>query len=42
MIEPNAWVIGWNEFIRLLFAVFIGGLIGIERSFTTRPPDSAR
>ena len=31
MIEPNAWVIGWNEFIRLLFAVFIGGLIGIER-----------
>ena len=31
MIEPNAWVIGWNEIIRLLFAVFIGGLIGIER-----------
>ena len=31
MIEPNAWVIGLNEIIRLLFAVFIGGLIGIER-----------
>jgi len=31
MIEPNAWVIGLNEVIRLLFAVFIGGLIGIER-----------
>ena len=30
MIEPNAWVIGLNEIIRLLFAVFIGGLIGIE------------
>jgi putative Mg2+ transporter-C (MgtC) family protein len=31
MIEPNAWAIGLNEIIRLLFAVFIGGLIGIER-----------
>jgi len=31
MIEPNAWVIGLNEIIRLLVAVFIGGLIGIER-----------
>jgi putative Mg2+ transporter-C (MgtC) family protein len=31
MIEPYAWVIGLNEIIRLLFAVFIGGLIGIER-----------
>jgi putative Mg2+ transporter-C (MgtC) family protein len=31
MIEPNAWVIGLNEIIRLLFAMFIGGLIGIER-----------
>jgi putative Mg2+ transporter-C (MgtC) family protein len=31
MIEPNAWVIGLNDIIRLLFAVFIGGLIGIER-----------
>ena len=31
MIEPNAWIIGLNEIIRLLFAVFIGGLIGIER-----------
>lgn len=31
MIEVNAWVIGLNEIIRLLFAVFIGGLIGIER-----------
>jgi putative Mg2+ transporter-C (MgtC) family protein len=31
MTEPNAWLIGLNEIIRLLFAVFIGGLIGIER-----------
>jgi putative Mg2+ transporter-C (MgtC) family protein len=31
MFEVNAWVIGLNEIIRLLFAVFIGGLIGIER-----------
>ena len=31
MVEPNAWMIGLNEIIRLLFAVFIGGLIGIER-----------
>jgi putative Mg2+ transporter-C (MgtC) family protein len=31
MTEPNAWTIGLNEIIRLLFAVFIGGLIGIER-----------
>ena len=31
MVEPNALTIGLNEIIRLLFAVFIGGLIGIER-----------
>jgi putative Mg2+ transporter-C (MgtC) family protein len=31
MTEPNAWIIGLNEIIRLLFALLIGGLIGIER-----------
>jgi putative Mg2+ transporter-C (MgtC) family protein len=31
MAEPNALVIGLNEIIRLLFALLIGGLIGIER-----------
>ena len=31
MMESNALIIGLNEIIRLLFAVFIGGLIGIER-----------
>jgi putative Mg2+ transporter-C (MgtC) family protein len=31
MIEPNAWIIGLNEIIRLLFAMLVGGLIGIER-----------
>jgi putative Mg2+ transporter-C (MgtC) family protein len=31
MIEPNAWEIGLNEIIRLLFALLVGGLIGIER-----------
>ena len=31
MIEPNAWIIGLNEIIRLVFALIVGGLIGIER-----------
>lgn len=31
MVEPNTWIIGLHEITRLLFAMFIGGLIGIER-----------
>lgn len=31
MIEPNAWIIDLNEIIRLVFALIVGGLIGIER-----------
>jgi putative Mg2+ transporter-C (MgtC) family protein len=31
MIEPDALAIDLNEIVRLLFALFIGGLIGIER-----------
>jgi len=31
MVEPNAFIIGLNEVIHLLFALFVGGLIGYER-----------
>ena len=38
MLEPNAWVIGLNEIIRLRAALFIGGLIGIDRELHYKAP----